>query len=139
MGTLISFFLAGPARVQALLGGAAVLALGVAVLLTFGLWWRGEAYQARGERDVAIAQARVLSGSLQACNAGVDQAKAAGDRALADMAELLAKARKVAGKRVRVIERIEKIIHEPAKPGEDCNWAWERLEGEHRMPQGRSP
>lgn len=138
MGALLSFF-SGPAQLKALLLGAGVCVLACLSLLTYALWWRGEAFEARAalekahaERDLAIAQGRVLAGGLQACNAGVDQAKQISDAAIVAMGELLDKARKLAGPREKTIERIETVIHQAPQPGEGCDWAWDKLEADHR-------
>lgn len=131
MGALVAFF-SGPARLKGLIAGAGVALVACLGLAAHGQYWRAEAKQAALERDLALAQAQVLSGSLAACNAGVDRSKAVGDAAIAAMGEMLAKARKLALPREKTIERIETVIHQAPKPGEGCDWAWGEIEREQR-------
>lgn len=49
---ILDFFLAGPARVKGLLLASLGMAVVILALLVYGMYWRGAAYQARGERDV---------------------------------------------------------------------------------------
>ncbi len=132
MGAILSFFAAGPARIQALLVGAMAFAITALALLAWGFWWRAEAYQARAERDRERVQVTVLASAVNACNAGVDQAKRVGDAAVATGAELLEAARKLKAPQKHTIERIETVIERPRAPGEGCDWAWSEIEAQQR-------
>lgn len=128
MSLLLDFFTGGPARVKGLLVGAlAIAGLGLA-LLVYALWWRGEALQARGERDLALAQVTVVSSAAKACSDGVDQAKRAGDAAVSASAELVAAAQRLKAP-VRVERQtIEHWLEKPTPPGAGCDQAWNELE-----------
>lgn len=130
MNAALDFFAGGPARLKALLVG--VLA-GLVVLLAvaaIALWWRGEALQARGERDLAIAQAQVLAKSVKVCSDGVDQAKRAADTAVALGGRLLAAAsQQYAGARKQA-QRIEEILKRPTPAGAGCEEAWDAIEAD---------
>jgi len=128
IGAALDFFAAGPARIKWLLIGAGVLAVAVLALIAFGLYWRGEAYQARGERDLALAQISVLSVAVETCSSSVDHAKRAADAAVQGTAALLAEARRLKAPTRHTVERIEKIIREPAPPGAGCDEAWSVIE-----------
>ena len=123
MGALLAFFAGSPARI-----GAA--ALGIALVLVGGytLWLRGEVHQVRAERDLARAQISALNVAVQACSASVDQAKRAGDAAVAGTAALVAAARRLKVPARHTVERIEKIIQQPAPPGAGCSEAWDVIE-----------
>jgi hypothetical protein len=129
LGTLLGFFTAGPARVAGLIYGAGALLAAIAVVGLLALWWRGEMIQARAERDLARAQIAVLAMAVETCNSSVDHAKRAADAAVAGTASLLAEARRLKTPARHTVERIERIIKEPAPPGADCNTAWQRIEG----------
>lgn len=118
----------------------AVAAVAVAFLAVaaWGFYWRGEALGARGERDVAIAQANVLAEGLKTCNAGVDQAKRAGDAAVAAAGELAAAARRLKVPVKETVQRIETVIEKGTPPGAGCEDAWRVIEADRqkaRAPQ----
>src|SRR5688572_15439782 len=94
-------------------------ALVVAALLIFGLYWRGEAYQARAEADLARAQISVLVAATETCKASVDQARRVGEAAIAGTAELVAAARRLKQPARHTIERIETILERPTPSGAD--------------------
>ena len=124
---------------QAKLIALAVVALVIAGLAAWGLWWRGEAMQARGERDVAIAQANVLADGLKVCNAGVDQAKRVGDAAVAATAELVKAAQRIKRPAKETVITVEKWLEQPTPKGEDCRHAWARIEAEMAAQKARAP
>lgn len=139
MSDILDFFTSGPARVKQLLIGALVLVAVCAVLLCYGLYWRGEAMQARGERDLALAQVEVVSAAAKACSSSVDQAKRVGDAAVAAGAELLAAARRIKQPIIQKVERIERVIHDnPPTPEQaaDCSWGWDLIEQQSRKAGG---
>lgn len=128
MGGLVGFFAGGPARIQALLIGALAMALVCAALLIYGLWWRGEAFEARRDRDVFKMQASVLSDGLTRCNAGADEAKRAGDRAVGLVRGLLEDIRKQNGPLLGQASRIEELLKNPTPNGAGCDAAWDEIE-----------
>ncbi len=123
MGFLLSFFAGSPARIG-------VAALGIALVLVGGyaLWLRAEVYQVRAERDLAKVQIELLSNSLVTCNSSIDHAKRAADAAVKGTAALLAEARRLKAPARHTVERIEKIIQQPAPPGAGCDEAWDAIE-----------
>ena len=138
MGALLSFVGASPARIQATV--VALLAATTLLLATaaWGLWERGRALKAEGERDLALAQVQVVSNAARACSAGVDQAKRAGDAAVKAAGELVA-----AAKRLTLPARVERTtiehwLEKPTPSGKDCRDAWGEIEQLHqkaRAPQ----
>jgi hypothetical protein len=134
MGALVSFFAGGAARVQALLIGAMASALVAAALLALALWWRGEAYQARGLRDAALLQAQVLAKGIVSCNAGVAAAEKAAQDAVNTSRKLLAEARRLAKPAIAEVKRIEELLKQKtptaradgSPPG--CDDAWTAIE-----------
>lgn len=136
MGSLLGFFAAGPARIQALLLCALAMVAACLGLLVYGLWWRGEAYSARAERDVAVAQAEVLAGGLKACNAGVDEAKRVGAAAVAAAGELVAAARRLKQPARETVQRIETIIEKGTPAGAGCEDAWRVIEADRQKARG---
>lgn len=128
MGMLLDFFAAGPARIKGLLVGALVAGAACLALLVFGLYWRGEAYQARGERDLAIAQGDVLAAGIESCNAGVELAHSVAGAAVDQMRKLVDQARKQAAGARAQVARIEDLLKQPVPAGAGCDEAWELLE-----------
>lgn len=135
MGALLGFF-SGPAQLKGLIIAAGVMIIVCLSLLTWGLWWRGEAYQATAERDVLRAQSEILAAAVKACSDGVDQAKRAGDAAVAAGGALLEAARRIKAPVQKTVERIETIIEKPAPAGAGCDRAWDAIEAERK---GRAP
>ena len=123
MGFLLSFFAGSPARI-----GAAALGIALVLVGGYALWLRGEGYQVRAERDLAKVQIEILSDSVQTCNASIDHAKRAADAAIKGTAVLLAEARRLKAPARHTVERIEKIIQQPAPPGAGCSEAWDLIE-----------
>lgn len=132
MGKLVAFFAGGPARIQMLLIGAMAIALVCAALLIYGLYWRGEAKEAKAELGIAIAQGTVLADKLGTCNAGVDQARRVGEAAIAAMTALVADAKKANAGRKITAETLDEIARQARKAGEGCDWAWDQIEQQKR-------
>lgn len=135
MGALLDFFAGGTARIQALLVGALAMAAVCLALTAYGLWWRSEAYQARGERDVAIAQARALAAGIEACSAGVAAAQRAALNAVSTGRELLAQAQRLARPAIAEAKRIEELLKQKPPARADgkqagCDDAWDEIEGQ---------
>lgn len=136
MSKLTSFFLTGPtapAKLQVLLIAAAAVAIACLSLLVYGLWWRGEAMSARVELTAARAQVGVLSEGLASCNAGADHAKRVGDRAVELMGKLVDQAQRDGKKSRDVADSIDAIARQVRKAGENCDWAWGKIEAEERI------
>lgn len=128
-----------PARAKALLAAAAAMALLCLGLTSWALLERaaafqarGEAAQARAERDRAIDQAAVLGAAASACTASVEDAKAVAAGALAATEKLVDAARRRSEPARHTVERIETILERPAPPGAGCDRAWDELEHLHR-------
>lgn len=130
IGALLSFFAAGPARIKGLLFGAAGMLAAIVLVGAYALWLRSEVYQVEAERDLARAQIAILSAAVETCNASIDHAKRAADAAVKGTATLLAEARRLKAPARHTVERIEKIIQQPAPPGAGCDDAWDAIEKE---------
>lgn len=137
MGTLLDFVGGAPARIQALLIGALVAGVLLLGAIATAFWWRGEALQARGERDLAIAQTQILAKSVQVCSDGVDQAKRAADTAVKLGGQLLAAARQQYSGTRQQAERIEELLKRPPPDGAGCEQAWDAIEAERQ--KARTP
>lgn len=132
MGILLDFFAGGPARIKMLLVGALVMAGTCASLLAYGLWWRADAYQARAQRDVAMAQIKVLGAAVDRCTASVERVGRAGDEAVKIAGAMLKQAERLAQPAAKEIARLEELLKKPAPPGANCDTAWDALEIEYR-------
>lgn len=142
MSGILSFFLAGPtapARLQVLLIGALAIGAACLGLFTWGLWWRGEAREAKAVVAVYAAQVQVSSAALNQCNAGADEARRVGNAAIAAMGGLVADARK-AGEGARALAgRLDELAREPRQPGQDCHWAWQQIEQQYQQNRKARP
>lgn len=123
MGALLSFFAGNPARI-----GAAAFGIALVLVGGYALWLRSEYYQVANERDLARAQIAVLAAAVETANASIDQAKRAADAAVKGTAALVAEAKRLKAPARHTVERIERIIKEPAPPGAGCDDAWQRIE-----------
>lgn len=129
-----------PARAKALLAGLLAVTTACLALTCWALVERSraaearvEAVQARGERDRAIDQVKVVSAAAKACTAGVDQAAKVGAAAIAATGELAAAAARLSAPKDKEIHRIETVIQQPAPPGAGCEQAWDEIEKKRRM------
>lgn len=148
IGAVIDFFAGGPARLKGLLVGAAVGLVALLTVVAIALWWRGEAYQARaelekarGERDLAIAQSKILAKSVQACSDGVELAKRSADSAVKLGVQLLAAAKKEHQGARQQADRIEDLMKRPPPDGAGCEQAWDAIEDaiQRAQPKARTP
>lgn len=130
MGSIVSFFVGGPARIQALLIGALAVAVVCMGLLVYGLYWRGEAKAAEGKVIAAVAQGTVLADAVKTCSAGVDAAAKVGAAALDVGAQLLEAERKRTAKDAGLAKSIGDLAARKSAPGEDCRTAWREIEEE---------
>lgn len=128
IGALLSFFTAGPARITGLLYGAAGLLAVVVLVGGYALWLRSEYYQVEAERDLARAQIAVLAAAVETANSSIDHAKRAADAAVKGTAALVAEAKRLKAPTRHTVERIERILKEPAPPGAGCDEAWQKIE-----------
>ena len=121
----LSFFAGSPARIAA-------AGLGVALVLVGGyaLWLRGDYHKVASERDLARAQIAVLGAAVETCSSSIDHAKRAADAAVKGTAALVAEAKRLKAPTRHTVERIEKIIQQPAPAGAGCDDAWSRIEAE---------
>lgn len=78
--------------------------------------------------DQLRSQATALSAAVNACNAGVDEAKRAGRAAVDLGTQLLAEARKAGQAAQKAAARSDAIARGPAQPGRDCRDAWAEIE-----------
>lgn len=137
---LLDFFTAGPARIKGLLWGAGVLAVVSLSLTGWALLERLTAERLRtelartiGERDRALDQVKHLNAGIEACNAGVAEAKKAAAGAVDTSRKLLAEARRLtAGSRGQV-QRIEDLLRQKPPTRADgtaagCDDAWTEIE-----------
>ena len=143
MGKIVSFFLAGPtapARLQAMLIAAGAIAIACLSLLIWGLYWRGEYREAKAAVVVLKAQGDVLADKLGTCSAAADQAKRVGDAAIAAMGGLVKQAQDANKDRGKVAANLEELARQARKPGEGCDWAWDKIEQtrEHNKRKARA-
>jgi hypothetical protein len=140
MGTLLSFFCGGPARIQALIYAAIAMLAVCAALTGWALIERVRAAEAitqkvraEGERDRAIDQAKVLADSTARCSAGVDRvAKLAGE-AIGTSRGLLEEARRLHAGGRAMADEIEQRLAKKAGVRADgrpkgCDDAYDELE-----------
>jgi len=135
MGRLLDFFTAVTGRVQALLVAALAIA---AMCLALAGWallertWRYQALadleRARGELSLARAQGKVLAKAVDACNAGVELARQAGEDGRKAGRDLLAAVNRLNAGNVATVAALEDLLAHPEKPGATCEDAWREIE-----------
>lgn len=106
-------FFSAPARLKALLIGAAALLLICLALVTWALIERSGRLSGEVELVALRAQQQVLADSLGRCNAGVENAAKAGVAATAETKRLLAMAETALLKNAAVREEIRGIVNRP--------------------------
>lgn len=95
--------------------------------------------RAERERDLAVAQGRVLAQAVNSCSAGVDIAKKASDGAAELGAKLLAEAKRLNAGGQGQVDRIEAALRNPTglradgKP-KGCDDAWDFIEQQRGKP-----
>ena len=117
---------------KAQLIAAAVAALAVAVLLAWGLYWRGEAREAAVKITALAAQGAVLAEATRACNAGVEAARASSAEAIQRGAQLLAEAKRIGQPARAQAARIEALLAKGTPAGADCRDAWRAIEADRK-------
>lgn len=133
MNTLLGFFGASPARLQALLIAALTMALVCAGLGGWALIERSGRFQAERYAEVYKLQSAVLDDALGRCNAGVAAVQKAGEDAQQGVRELRAAAAKLNSAGASLIHDARQIASRPAplRPdgqARDCTDAWREIE-----------
>ena len=108
------------------------VALAFAAITAWGLYWRGEAREARIAVTALKAQGDVLAKGLEACNRSVAAAEKAGQAAVAQGAQLLAEARRLSAGGKRQADRIEDLLKQPTPAGADCREAWQKIDQDRK-------
>jgi len=92
--------------------------------------WRlgPELEQTRRARDVAIAQGKALVVATEACTAGVARTEKLADEAIAQGRALLAEAQRLKAGSDGQVARLEELLKQKPRPGDDCNSAWDKIE-----------
>jgi hypothetical protein len=132
---LLELLGASPARLQALLVAALAMLVVILALLIYGLWWRGQALQARGERDSARDQVVVVSAAAEACSESVARAKAIAGAELAAAHRALEDFRRLHAGQRAAVARLEGLLERPAPAGAGCDAAWAAIESDARAAQ----
>jgi hypothetical protein len=135
MSKLLELLGASPARLQALLVAALAMLVVILALLIYGLWWRGQALQARGERDSARDQVAVVSAAAEACSESVARARAIAGAELAAAHRALEDFRRLHAGQRAAVARLEGLLERPAPPGAGCDAAWAAIETDARAAQ----
>lgn len=139
MSSILDFFGASPARIQALAIGALAMIAMILALVAVALWYRGAAYQARGERDVGLKNVEIVSAAAKACSSSVELAKKVGTEQLAIARGLLAEARRLhSGDRVTVAH-IDALLSQATPPGAGCDRGNDELEADYRKRTAGAP
>lgn len=113
MGGLLAFFAAGPARLQALVIGAAVLLVMALALTTWALIERSGRLSAKVEVVTLKAQTDVLADSLTRCNTSIENAAKAGEAALTETRRLVGIAEKAFARTEALRIEIRGIVAKP--------------------------
>lgn len=88
-------------------------------------WRLGTALEhAERERDLVVAQGTVLSGSLQACNVGVETTRKVTDQVLQQGQRLVEMATKVAAGHQDAAARLDALLRSSTPTGAGCREAW---------------
>jgi hypothetical protein len=123
------------ARLEALLFAALAMLVVILALLIYGLWWRGQALQARGERDSARDQVVVVAAAAEACSESVARAKAIAGEQLAAAHRALEDFRRLHAGQRAAVARLEGLLERPAPAGSGCDAAWAAIESNPRAPR----
>jgi hypothetical protein len=135
MSKLIELLGASPARLQALLVAALAMLVVILALVVYGLWWRGQALEARGERDSARDQVAVVSAAAEACSESVTRARAIAGAELAAAHRALEDFRRLHAGQRAAVARLEGLLARPAPSGAGCDAAWAAIEANARAAQ----
>lgn len=136
MGYLLKLFTGNP--VTMIYVALAIFAVGLG-LGTTGGWtlngWRlgTELEHAKGERDRAIDQGKVLAASVTSCNAGVERVEKLAGAALGNMKAMVAEAQRLHAGGKTMAEEIERRLAKKAATRSDgkpkgCDDGWDELE-----------
>ena len=135
MGFLLKIFTGNPLMMVwvALAVFAAGVASGGATAWKLQGWRLGtELESAKRARDVYKDQAQVLGADVEACNAGVEQAKKKGDLAVGQVRAQLAELKKRHAGKVEEVARLEELLKNPTPAGAGCDKAWDAIEADQK-------
>lgn len=133
MKTILGFFGAGPARLQALLIGAMAMAVTCLALTAWALWERSGKLSCEVERVTLAAQVAVLADKLNTQNTAVDALGSLGNQIRGDVKTGLAKIGAAEAARAAKFAELADLIKKPppvradGKPA-DCADAWREIE-----------
>lgn len=141
MSILLAFFGVSPAaatRFLALLIGTAI-AIAVAGATGFAAGWKVNGWRlgvavAKLETRVvaAVDQGKILAAAVEACSAGVEEARVAGQGARALGAQLLDEARRIGAPARAQADRIEALLKKAPPPGAKCGEAWAEIQQDRK-------
>jgi hypothetical protein len=144
MGRLLALFTGNPVTmvyVAAAIAGVSYVAGGYSGWTLNGWRLGAELEQAEHERDHWRDQSAVVADAARSCSAGVDQAKRAGDAAVAAGDELRAAAKRLNLPLEQTVSRLERLVSGAMTPEQaaDCGWAWQQLETEYQNRMAGRP
>lgn len=118
---------------------AIALVLAAAYAAGFGTGWQVNGWRlgakvAKLETRVvaAVDQGKILAAAVEACNAGVEEARVAGQGARALGAQLLDEARRIGAPARAQADRIEALLKKAPPPGADCGEAWAQIQQDRK-------
>lgn len=85
----------------------------------------------------AVDQGKILAAAVDACSAGVDEARRAGQGARDLGEQLLAEAQRIGAPAKRQAERIEALLTKTPPPGAKCADAWGQIEQDRKAGASR--
>lgn len=143
MRALFALLGANPATITAAVWLGVGIAAASAGAAGYAAWevngWRlgQKVERAERERDLALAQGKVLAEATRSCSAGVDLAKKASDGATALGAKLLDEARRLYAGNRETVASIEAMLKKPPELRPDgkpktCDDAWDFIEQDYR-------
>lgn len=123
----------------------AIRAIAVALVLAatyaagFGTGWKVNGWRlgvavAKLETRVvaAVDQGKILAAAVEACSAGVEEARAAGQGARALGARLLEEARRIGAPAKAQADRIEALLKQAPPLGAKCGEAWAEIQQDRK-------
>lgn len=148
MGFLLNLFTKNP--MVMLYVGLAIAAVSAAAAgsaaWTINGWRLGTQLEhAEAQRDLALAQGKVLAAATVSCTDSVAVAKKASDGATALGVQLLAEARRLSAGNQGTVNRLEDLLKSPAALRADgkpkgCDDAWDEIEKDYaKRAAGRAP
>ncbi len=115
------------------IAAAGIYAAGAATGWQVNGWRLGvEVAHLEGEVRQAVAQGNILGEAVRTCNAGVEEARVAGQGARALGAQLLDEARRIGAPARAQADRIEALLKKAPPPGADCGEAWAHIQQDRK-------